>query len=104
MEHASLDSLEYESTYLELRPEGERAGATTDTPVSAETRGSQAENGRLPKTAGISEAANHVSARAAGSKDARTARLIAPLNLRVHGRSISRPRPRHRPGRQAKAR
>lgn len=103
MERAPLDSLEYESTYLELRPEGELASATADTPPSAE-RGSDAEKARLPETAGISEAANHVCARAAGSKDARTARLIALLKLRVHGRSISRPQPRRRPGRPAKAR
>lgn len=52
-------------------------------------RGHDAENARLPETAGISEAANQVWSRSAGSKDARTARLIALLNLGVHGRSIS---------------
>jgi hypothetical protein len=94
MERAPLDSLEYESTYLELRPEGERARATTEPPPSSgQRRGERAPT----RTAGISGAANHVCARTAGSKDARMARLIALLNLRVHGRSISRRRPRRCP-------
>src|SRR4051812_45491183 len=51
---------------------------------------------RLPETAGIRGrriTCVHVCARTAGSKDAPTGRLIALLNLRVHGRSISRRRP-----------
>ena len=58
MERAPLDSLKCESTYLELRPEGERASATMDTPASAELGATTRENTRLPETAGISEAAN----------------------------------------------
>ena len=35
MERQPLDSLEYESTYLELRPDCERPGDTTDASVRA---------------------------------------------------------------------
>ena len=52
MEHASLDSLEYESTYLELRPEGERAVATTDTPASAELGATMRRTRAYPKRPG----------------------------------------------------
>jgi len=35
MEREPLDSLEYESTYLELRPTRERLGASTNAPILA---------------------------------------------------------------------
>jgi hypothetical protein len=39
MERQPLDSLEYESTYLELRPDRERLGDTTDASLPTRRRG-----------------------------------------------------------------
>lgn len=60
MEREPLDSIEYESTYLELRPARELPTGTTDAPIFARRAatvqvdgGAVAWNGRLPATAEI---------------------------------------------------
>ena len=94
MEREPLDSLEYESTYLELRPTRERLGASTNAPILARRLAAMQMDGGAVASGGIARVAAMIGIEARGNHQ------TAITRPDLEPQAVSRPRARalHRPG------